>query len=98
MTIQERPWPRCATPRTFRLWRGRSVCANCKSQWTLELRGTTRTIAYRAGSPTATPFTSSELARMRIYRAAVAHGFYTDQFACAAPGAPSRSVSELEVP
>ena len=90
MTIQERKCPRCAAPLTFRLWRGRSLCANCKWQWPNAIRGekTSATLNTGAVSPT-TLMTSAQLERLRIYRAAVAHGFYTDQLPTPARARPA---------
>jgi hypothetical protein len=76
MTIQERRCPHCAVPRTFRLWGGRSLCANCRCQWSTGKP--TYSPRHDEAEFTAAGFTTEELARLRIYRAAVAHGLYTD--------------------
>ncbi len=76
MTIQERPCPQCAVPRTFRLWGGRSLCASCRCQWST--REPRHSLRSHETEPGAARFTTEELARLRIYRAAFAHGLCTD--------------------
>src|SRR6266545_7867412 len=76
MTIQERPCPQCAVPRTFRLWGGRSLCANCRCQWSN--REPRHCLRGDETEPGAAHFTTEELVRLRIYRAAFAHSLYTD--------------------
>ena len=75
MQVEERwPCPRCGNRRT-QLWAaGRYHCFNCKHQWQLVSR---RSEPARNTELT-TVFTPDELQRLRIYRAAVQAGFYTD--------------------
>lgn len=99
MTIQERPCPRCGVHRSFRLWLGRSMCANCKLQWATQISaGTARAPVHFEATPVTTPFTSRELERLRVYRAAIAYGLYTDQSVCAAQETPAAAGNHVEVP
>ena len=75
-TIQEHPCPRCAIRRTVLIARA-SFCFNCRLHW--DGQWSQRSAA--AVEPRPEPFhvfTAAEVARLRIYRAAVRAGFYTD--------------------
>jgi len=78
MSVQERPCPACGIRRTLRLWRHRSLCANCKHQWPARHSLGEFTPSPHPPANAIHPFTASELARLRSYRAAVASGLYTD--------------------
>ena len=76
MTVQERACPRCEVHRTFRLWGGRSLCANCRFKWR-----NPELVRRESGlntEPAAAGFNPVELARLQTYRMAVARGVYTD--------------------
>jgi hypothetical protein len=79
MSFQELACPRCDVPRTFRLWRGRSLCANCKHQFHIDAG---IPIAHRtlpcAEARSASELSALEIARLIAYRPAVAHGVYSD--------------------
>lgn len=79
MSIQERACPRCNVSRTFRLWRGRSLCATCKHQFHID---TGFAIARRtpacAQAQSALELSAQQIARLYAYRSAVAHGLYSD--------------------
>ncbi len=79
MLIQERSCPVCAVPRTFRLWGGRSLCANCKHQWPARFALSDLASRPEAWIKRTLPFSPAELVRLRVYRAAVAHRFYNEQ-------------------
>ena len=68
MTIVERTCPRCTIKRTVQWGRWGAFCFNCR----LHLDGTasSSTMAYR--------FQPAELVRLKLYRAAIAHGVYSD--------------------
>jgi hypothetical protein len=68
--IEERVCPRCQILRTVRF--GRTLfCFNCR--WSSEAA----TVAPAPSDSYA--FSPEDLARLRVYRAAVRHGFYTDE-------------------
>ena len=72
MTVQDRACPRCEVHRTFRLWGGRSLCANCRFKWR------NHEPIGREPEPLMTRFNTVEYARLQTYRMAVARGVYTD--------------------
>jgi hypothetical protein len=61
--------PRCSNLRTARFGVV-SYCFNCRTQWN---------DPTDAAGETDYPFSPEELGRMRVYRAAVRAGFYTDR-------------------
>jgi hypothetical protein len=63
LTIKEAPCPRCANKRTASMGTPGSICFNCRHKWE---------------PATVFAFTADELARLKIYRAAVRAGFYFD--------------------
>jgi hypothetical protein len=69
----------CGFPRTLRVGTKR-VCFQCRFNWTLEQTRPAPVTVSVAAAELARPhsFTSSELARLQIYRAAIQAGFYTD--------------------
>ena len=71
-TIQERPCPRCAIRRTVRIARA-SFCFNCRLHWDGQW-------GQRSAAPVEPryAFSAAEITRLKIYRAAVRAGFYTD--------------------
>jgi hypothetical protein len=68
--IEHRACPRCQIMRTVSF--GRTLfCFNCR--WSSE------TAAIAAASSDSYSFSPEELARLRVYRAALRDGFYTDE-------------------
>ncbi|HEV7662603.1 MAG TPA: hypothetical protein VGQ62_03640, partial [Chloroflexota bacterium] len=70
---------RCGFRRTLRVG-ARRVCFQCRSNWVVAQPSEA---AERPGPPplqmeVAWPFTAAEVLRLRIYRAAVRAGFYSD--------------------
>jgi hypothetical protein len=78
-TIQEHPCPRCAIRRTVRI-ASASFCFNCRLQWGSQWAKALGATAEPHLEPPY-PFTAAETTRLRIYRAAIHVGFYSDQFA-----------------
>lgn len=80
MTIQERRCPHCMVRQTFRLSGGRFFCANGKQKWPVEPKSEHRHMPPETQQRlfVEAVFTTTELARPRKYRAAIAHGLYTD--------------------
>jgi hypothetical protein len=78
MSIQERACPLCHVNRTFRLWRG-SLCANCKHQFQFDApSANARRTPISHSRVSALHLGPDAIARLNAYRAAVAHGLYTD--------------------
>jgi hypothetical protein len=73
-TPQQSTCPRCGIQRTVRLgFSGISLCMNCRTRWG------SSSAATDFHEPRETyPFTPTELARLEIYRRAIAAGYYTD--------------------
>jgi hypothetical protein len=68
MTIVEQRCPRCSNRRTVHLGNSRDrFCFNCRLRW-----------CDVGGNSPADIFTEAERARLGVYRAAVANGFYSD--------------------
>ena len=76
MSIVEQRCPRCSNRRTVHLGYSSALfCFNCRLRWNPDKPYT----AYVADTnPPAYTFTDRERARLRVYRAAVASGFYSD--------------------
>jgi hypothetical protein len=71
--IEHDPCPRCSNLRTVR-FSSNSYCFNCRLLWSGD------SFIDGADEPAASyPFTESELVRLRVYRAAVRAGFYTER-------------------
>ena len=71
--IEHERCPRCSNLRTARFGTA-SYCFNCRLQWSGDA------LLDAADEPQASyPFTAAELVRLRMYRAAVRVGFYTDR-------------------
>jgi hypothetical protein len=69
--------PRCGIPRTVRVgFSGISFCMNCRTQWGSSSSTSQPPNIPGAEGESAYSFTSTELARLEIYRRAVAAGFY----------------------
>jgi hypothetical protein len=78
MHIQERSCPVCAIRRTLCLWAGRSLCANCKTQWSAGQTSTGVSRRPHETGSTSRAFSAAELRRLAVYRAAMARAFFTD--------------------
>jgi len=83
-TIQEQPCPRCAIKRTVR-YNAASFCFNCRLTWSgipdpadLPGRRAIVALAAAAGSESTYAFSAPEVARLKIYRAAVQAHFFND--------------------
>ena len=71
ITILEQPCPHCANRRIVRLGRSSELfCFNCRRRWDSS--------EFEVNNSYGHPFTEAELARLRIYRAAIRGGFYND--------------------
>ena len=78
-TIQEYPCPRCAIRRTVSI--GSALfCSNCRLHWCSQWGKALGATVEPRPEPSY-PFTAAETARLRIYRAAIHAGFYSDQSA-----------------
>lgn len=69
--IEQRVCPRCGIHRTGRQIRSTTAfCFNCHHQWDA--------FGAEPDAEAGYPFSPEEIARLRIYRAAVRAGFYSD--------------------
>ncbi len=89
MIIERRQCLRCSAPNTARLANGISVCFNCRTSWRpADPQRDPAPLPRPTPPPVPYPFTPRERARLGVYRAAVAAGFYNE-------GAPGRLCREL---
>jgi hypothetical protein len=71
--------PHCGIKRTVRLgFSSISLCMNCRTQWQPNVSSVSPATNPMLERQQPYPFSSAELARLEIYRRAVAAGFYAD--------------------
>ena len=68
------PCPRCGNRPTLLLYDRSSLCMNCRLHWRPGSVGKSQ-----AKVPLGYVFSSKELSRLRVYRAAVVAGYYSDE-------------------
>lgn len=83
MIIERRRCLRCSSPTTARMSNGITVCFNCRASWRpADPQPEAAPRARPAPASAPYPFTPRELARLAVYRAAVAAGFYNEGALC----------------
>jgi ribosomal protein L37AE/L43A len=76
---QQSTCPNCGIERTVRVGAsGISICMNCRARWRSAAASITPTTDAVDESEPAYGFTQAEMERLKIYRRAVAAGFYAD--------------------
>jgi hypothetical protein len=78
---QQSNCPHCGIKRTLRMgFSGTSICMNCRARWGTNSSTSSEPASNQPAVETQQtfPFSPAELARLRVYRRAVAAGFYTD--------------------